>query len=197
VVSNLSSTRVALLAGVALVLASGTAAGAAALITGKQVQNGSLTGRDVRDASVRGADVKDGSLTPTDVLGGLAGPAGPAGPQGPAGPKGVNGPAGAVGLTGAQGPTGATGSPGANGTSGLEYVTVGNSVAAGAREFWAANCPAGKKAVGGGVSSTSPNKDVRVVETAPLDNLAGWWVGVHNLNGTAKNSYAWAVCVTG
>ena len=37
---------------------------------------------------------------------------------------------------------------------------------------------------------------VTVRESAALDNGADWWVGVHNGNGVAKNSYVWAVCLT-
>jgi hypothetical protein len=64
-----------------------------------------------------------------------------------------------------------------------------------ATEFWGAECPAGKKVTGGGVSSDAPAL-VTVRESAALDNGAGWWVGVHNGNGVAKNSYVWAVCIT-
>ena len=68
-------------------------------------------------------------------------------------------------------------------------------MAAGTTEFWGAECPAGKKVTGGGVSSDAPAL-VTVRESAALDNGAGWWVGVHNGNGVAKNSYVWAVCIT-
>ena len=133
------------------------------------VKNESLTGLDIRNGTVKGADVKDGSLTKDDFTGTLAGPGpGPPGPQGPQGPSGV---------------------------SGIEYVVVGESVTAGTTEFWGAECPAGKKVTGGGVSSDAPAL-VTVRESAALDNGAGWWVGVHNGNGVAKNSYVWAVCIT-
>ena len=92
-------------------------------------------------------------------------------------------------------PTSRTGQQGPSGVSGIEYVVVGESVAAGTTEFWGAQCPAGKKVTGGGVSSDAPAL-VTVRESAALDNGAGWWVGVHNGNGVAKNSYVWAVCIT-
>lgn len=57
-------------------LATAGTAGAAAVIDGRDVKNGSLTGRDVRNRS----------LTPTDFRGSVRGPQGPAGPQGPPGP---------------------------------------------------------------------------------------------------------------
>jgi len=57
-------------------LATAGTAGAAAVIDGGDVKNGSLTGKDV----------KNRSLTPTDFRGSVRGPQGPAGPQGPPGP---------------------------------------------------------------------------------------------------------------
>lgn len=56
-----------LAAAVLLVVAMAGSATAAALITGKDVKNGSLTGKDVKDRSLTGKDVKDRSLTGADV----------------------------------------------------------------------------------------------------------------------------------
>ena len=183
-------TRFVVLVAAGLIVASGATAGAANLITGQSVKNESLTGRDVRNGSLAGADIRDGSLTKDDFSGTLAGPQGPAGPAGPQGPAG---PKGATGATGAPGQAGAPGAPGAPGISGLQYVVTGESVSGNATEFWSAECPAGTKVLGGGVSSTNPVV-VTVRETAALDNGAGWYVGVHNGQAAAQNSYAWAVC---
>jgi hypothetical protein len=57
--------------------------GVRALITGKDVRNGSLTGRDVRNRSITAAD-----LAPGVVRAGQQGSQGPAGERGPAGPAG-------------------------------------------------------------------------------------------------------------
>ncbi len=186
---NRSHTRFVLLAAAVLVVASSATAGAAALITGQGVKNESLTGQDIRNGSIKGADVKDGSLTKDDFSGSLAGPQGPQGPEGPAGPKGATGAQGPQGSQGAQGPQGPSG------VSGIEYVVVGNDIAGNSTEFWGAECPAGKKVLGGGVSSNAPNL-MTVRESAALDNGAGWWVGIHNGNGNLQTSYAWAVCMT-
>jgi hypothetical protein len=52
----------------AIVLICGaTTAGAAKLITGSDVKDGSLTGKDVKNGSLTGKDVKNGSLTGKDV----------------------------------------------------------------------------------------------------------------------------------
>ena len=183
-------TRFVLLAAAGLVVASTATAGAADLLTGKDVKNESLTGKDIRNGTISGADVRDGSLTKDDFSGSLVGPQGPEGPQGPAGPKGTTG---APGTPGAPGEPGTPGAPGAPGVSALEYVVTGNSVNAKSTEYWAAECPVGKKVLGGGVSSIEPDF-VTVRESAALDAGAGWWVGVYNDKASAQNSYAWAVC---
>jgi hypothetical protein len=80
---------------VALFVALGGSAYAAATITGASVKDGSLTGRDVKDRSLGKRDFRAGAL-----------PAGPRGATGPAGPQGVAGPVGPAG------PQGAAGTPG-------------------------------------------------------------------------------------
>jgi hypothetical protein len=107
----------------AVLLASATSAGAAALIDGGDVKNSSLTGKDV----------KNKSLTKKDFRGSVRGPRGAQGPQGPQGPQGIAGPQGAQGLRGAAGATNVTVRVGA--------VELGDSTAA---------CNAGERAVGGG-----------------------------------------------
>lgn len=180
-------TRVVLVAAAAIVLAGTATAGAADLFTGKDVKNESLTGKDVRNGTISGTDVRDGSLTKDDFSGSLVGPQGP---QGPEGPKGATGAQGVPGTPGAPGQPGEQGPPG---LSAIEYVTVVNSVAGDSTEFWQADCPAGKKVLGGGVSSTEPGL-VYIRESAALDFGAGWYVGIYNDKATAQNSYAWAVC---
>lgn len=80
-----------LVAVVATVLVCAATAGAAAVIDGADVRNGSLTGRDV----------KDRSLTKRDFQGSVRGPQGP---QGPPGAAGARGPAGATNVTVRSGP---------------------------------------------------------------------------------------------
>lgn len=64
-------------------------AGAAQLITGADIKNGSVTGKDIKNRSLVGKDFAAGQL-----------------PSGPAGPAGETGPAGPQGPIGEQGPTG-------------------------------------------------------------------------------------------
>jgi len=71
-------------------LVAAASAGATSLITGADVQNGTLTGKDLKQGSVKFSDLSDkakGKLT----VPGPAGPAGPTGQQGPAGPEGEPG----------------------------------------------------------------------------------------------------------
>ena len=63
-------------------------AGAAKLITGKQVRNGSLTGADIKAGSLGTDRLSPGARS---SLKGDAGPAGAVGPQGPAGADGADG----------------------------------------------------------------------------------------------------------
>ena len=105
------------------VLSSATTAGAAAVIDG----------RDVRDGSLTGADVKNRSLSKKDFRGPVRGAPGPPGPPGAPGARGPQGP---------PGPAGAAGAPGAtNVTVRLGPVSMGESTA---------TCDPGERATGGG-----------------------------------------------
>jgi hypothetical protein len=56
----------------AIVLICGaTTAGAAKLITGSDVKDGSLTGKDIKNGSLSGKDVKDGTVAMKDLKGGV------------------------------------------------------------------------------------------------------------------------------
>ena len=69
--------RFAVLAAVALVVSVAGSAGAAALVTSRQIKDGTVTGRDIHAHTITRADIKDGSLQPQDFLGGsVTGPAG-------------------------------------------------------------------------------------------------------------------------
>ncbi len=95
---RLSTHAIGLLA---LFVALGGSAYAAATITGSSVKDGSLTGRDVKDRSLTKRDFRAGTLP--------AGRQGAPGPQGAAGPQGVAGPAGQAGPAGSAGPQGEPG----------------------------------------------------------------------------------------
>ncbi len=162
------------LAVLVLLVAMAGSATASALITGKDIKDGTVTGKDLRNASVTGKDVKDGSLTQQDFSGSLQGPQGPAGPEGPVGPQGPQG---------------------TPGVSGYEHRVEGVRIPQRAVGHQDAFCPAGKFAVGGGVSSTAPSQ-VRIVESAPQNAGTGWTAGIYNTSATAAvTAYVWAICV--
>ena len=77
-------TSAHLIAAVALVLAMGGSATAAAMITGAQVKNGSLTGQDIKNRSLGLKDIGKSDIAD------LQGPRGERGPVGPMGPAGVS-----------------------------------------------------------------------------------------------------------
>ena len=132
----------AIVAGLSLVLVTGGTAGAAKLLTGK----------DIKDNSITSADVRDRSLTPADFNGSVVGPAGPAGPQGAPGTPGAPGPKGDTGAIGPVGPAGPAGPIGPTGISGYELRIQRQDVPARDFRSWEVRCTGDKKAFGGGVS---------------------------------------------
>ena len=149
-----------------------------------QLKSGSVTDTKIRKHSLTATDFKVGEL-----------PAGQPGPQGPQGVQGV------------QGTPGTPGPQGVPGLSGYEIVAGnGATVAANATGYDVANCPTGKKAIGGGFTPYGGGKPTPVgkaaqlgmVVSAPVDGANGsaWWVGVNNLSGSATQVYAYAVCAS-
>lgn len=145
----------------ALVVGGGTAT-AAQLVTGEDVQNGSLTNADVKNESLTHRDIENESLLSRDIQNGHVRneDLSPrlqdklerrtrAGTQGPAGPKGEPGPAGAKGEDGVSGyesigpplaPWKVDTDP-ANRQTGFHDIVV--------------NCPPGKVAISGGIETTN------------------------------------------
>ena len=130
-----------------------------------QLRAGAVTGAKVRNGTLTAAKFKPGQL-----------PAGPQGLRGETGPAGPAGPAGAPGL------------------SGVEVVkSAGLPIAVGEQKGSTATCPAGKRVIGGGAStSTQP--------------LAFRWLGpagdttylatARNVGTQADTLYVWALCAT-
>ncbi len=121
---------------------------------------------------------------------GTVGPQGPMGPIGPAGPAGPQGPTGPAGL---QGPTGPQGAAGPGGFSGVEKID------ADIWNAWAdtdgtvvAQCPAGKKVLGGGF--TFHPIIGRVAESRPSADRTAWVVHYTHLGASQGWLGAWALC---
>ena len=136
------------------------------------------------------------------------GPQGPKGDPGPTGAPGATGATGATGQQGVQGPKGDAGTNGTNGTngvSGYEVVTGPDQNIAGAGTASSASvrCPAGKKAVGGGVSTTSGWAYVNSSYPYSDATSSGWAVSVgfdsggSSFGGFTPTMRPYAICITG
>jgi hypothetical protein len=152
------------LAVLATALVCAATAGAAQLIDGGDVRNGTLTGRDVKDRSLTKRDFR-GSVRGPRGRRGPRGLPGAAGPQGPPGPAGARGPAGATNVTVRSGPVG-----------------LGSSIA---------ECAPGERAVGGGGDVSGPGW---LFNSRPNVAATGWGVEADAADGTPVEVQAWVVC---
>jgi hypothetical protein len=188
--SRRHSTAVAYLA---LFAALGGSAYAAVTVTGENIKDGTITGKDVKNRSL---DTKELSTKALSSLRAKSGPAGPPGPKGDSGKQGAAGPMGTTGPkgeTGPAGPQGPAGPRGASGISGWEYrVSPGTGLPADDNRTSQVNCPSGKKALGGGGSSTYPG--AYLWASAPTDPGTGWVTQYHNDGTFAATVYAWVIC---
>jgi hypothetical protein len=142
-----------------------------------QLKQKAVTAPKIAGSAITGVKVKNGTLMAADFKAGQL----PAGTQGPKGDKGD---------PGVQGVKGDTGSPG---ISGYEVVQ-GNGVNLnpGAEGLSNAFCPAGKKAVGGGVSG---NARLAIINSFP--NGGTWWmVFARNVGQSGGSFAAYAVCAS-
>ena len=196
------STAVAYLA---LFAALGGSSYAAATITGNNIKNGTITGKDVKDHTLGTNKL---SATALRSLAGQQGPAGPQGPKGEGGERGPAGPTGATGLkgdtgpkgdtapkgdTGPAGPQGPAGAAGPSGIGGWEYKrSDGIDIPPDSGASRQVDCPVGKKALGGGASSTGSR--AYVSDSAPTNGATGWQTWYTNTGSYAVTVYAWVIC---
>ena len=126
---------------------------------------------------------------------GPAGPAGATGAQGPKGDTGAAGPQGPAGPMGPQGPQGPQGLPGTNGVSGWQQVSVDWVMPAVGQVFAPyAECPAGKKATGGGWFGPWSN-EVAIARSEPAGSF--YSMIVRNLSTPLPNYIrVTVICVT-
>lgn len=160
----------------------------------------------IGDAVMRDACKKHDNLITINPNGGpqgIPGEIGPIGPQGPIGLTGTTGPQGIQGIqglqgykgdqgdtgpTGPQGPTGQAGANGLNGVSGWERIQgdVSNNGTA------IANCPIGKKVIGGGYNTPDHN-NISPSSNWPIDDDT-WMVTIKDVGNTSLQAYA--ICIT-
>lgn len=172
----------------ALLVAMSGSAVAASLITSKQIKDGTI-------------QTKDLSKRARSALNGVRGPAGPAGLTGPQGPNGETGTAGAAGKDGAPGKDGLIGS------ATVQRKTFG-TLADGATGTETVSCPAGQKAIGGGVRSDGYG--IGLVEASRPsvgdfgipssgDTFDGWRATVVNppdIGGASITPDVWVICAS-
>jgi hypothetical protein len=134
---------------VALVVATAGTATAARLITGAQIETGTITSRNIKNNTIRSRDVRNHSLLARDFRAG----------QLPRGPRG---------FTGAPGPRGPAGPAGQNGTNGfgvLQYPFDTDVISTGTSEELDATCPAGTFPTGGAASAFDDTTGTDVGQT--------------------------------
>lgn len=158
-VTSPAGIRFVILAAVALVVSLAGSAAATALITGRQIKDGTVTRSDIHDHTITGGDLRDGSLRARDFAGGRV-----IGPTGPAGDAGLPGPPGPAGL------------------SGIEYAVTTFTVDPDSYLSKEAPCATdGKVAIAGGETSDRP-EDTRLEDSAPNDTHTGWVITARNNN---------------
>ena len=125
----------------------------------------------LKNNSVNSAKVKNASLRAADFAPGQI----PTGPQGPAGP---------------QGPPG---------TAGLQLISGSGASNSSSPKSQQQDCPAGKRAVGGGGVITGSATNTFLSTSRPTDAGTGWVATGRESSGGNAGSWAvqtWVVCVT-
>ena len=157
-----------------------------------QLKANAVTSLKVRDGSIRPVDVRAGALPagPPGAQGakGDTGPKGDKGDKGERGPKGEIGPRGPAGPQGAAGPAGAAGPPG---VSGRRARTATFDVPANGTRTGGVQCPAGQRALGGGVM-TSNASHTSVRQSGPAGAVNGWLATVGST--VAVTAHVWVIC---
>jgi hypothetical protein len=116
--------------------------------------------------------------------------------QGPQGEPGSQGEVGPAGPEGAAGPTGETGAAGTNGVSGYVFIqSIFRPVPTGPSDH-ALNCPAGKRAVGGGYRIETGHQFVKVDWDTPIDGGLGWFLRLQNSGAQAFSISMYVMCAT-
>ncbi len=167
--------------------------------TSYAVATGSIDSREIKNNSVRSKDVRNATLQAKDFAAGQLPSSGPAGPQGEQGPKGE------TGEQGDPGPQGLPGAAGADGVSGYEHVSTAltsTSLPPNAFTLRTVSCPAGKVAVGGGVSTIGTDATVArhfLIQLSARSSAepGTWQIAVRN-TGTATHTVQTvvsAICV--
>ena len=172
-----------------LFVALGGSSYAALKVGSKQIVNNSVRSKDIRNNQVSTRDVKNGSLLSQDFKPGQL-------PAGPRGAQGFPGATGAAGPKGDAGAAGAPGAPGVPGVSGYQRVVSSNEFNPPGQQTQASvDCPAGKRVLGGGVS-TGGGIDHSVNASYP-SSVTRWTVWMNNKGAAGAFIAAYAICGVG
>ena len=128
----------------------------------------------LKNNAVNSAKVRNGSLRAADFAPGQI-PAGPAGPQGPQGPQGP---------------------PGASGQQLISGSGASNSSSPKSQQQ---DCPAGKRALGGGGRLTGSTTNTFLSTSRPTDAGTGWVASGQESSAGNAGSWAvqtWVICAT-
>ena len=142
-------------------------------------------------AGQQGASGAQGLTGPKGATG-SQGPVGPKGDKGDAGPQGLQGPKGDkgdAGSQGLQGPKGDKGDPGQAGISGYERLSDYTAYDSTNVKTKVVQCPAGKRALGGGADADSAGPTAIVVSAPTLTNgiPTGWWAKARETTASAES----------
>jgi hypothetical protein len=127
---------------------------------------------------------------------GAPGAKGDTGAQGAAGAPGAKGDTGAQGAAGAAGAKGDTGAQGPAGLSGYQIVTAATGIPAGVAIVGTLPCPAGKKATGGGWTTTDNDFQVQVIGSGPTADGGAWTGGMYNAGTLTQQLTLTVMCIT-
>ena len=156
-----------------------------------QLKKGAVTGLKVKDGTLVTADFKAGTLPA-----GGQGPKGETGTPGAKGDPGAPGPKGDPGAAGAAGPKGDTGAAGSPGVSGWEKVLKApTAIVPGQINGSTAQCPAGKKALGGGFYASGGT--IAVTYSGPIGAAnTDWHVEGKNVDNQNAELQAFVICAS-
>jgi hypothetical protein len=167
----------------------------------------SVTGTAVAATLITSADIQDHTIQTRDIsaraMADLHGQRGVSGARGANGARGATGAPGTPGPPGAPGPAGATGAAGPAGPAGgpldpSRIVHVAGptfTLLAGQAgpTYYAAPCPSGAIALGGGFTITGT---VHVSSSQASDFQQGWQISADNPGWVTGTAQANAVCIT-
>ena len=152
-------------------LALGISLSGAAFAVSTALPRNSVGPAQLKNSAVNSLKVKNASLRGVDFAPGQI----PRGPQGPAGPQGP---------------------PGASGLQQISGSGVSNSSSPKSQQQ---ECPAGKRAVGGGAVLTGSTTNTFLWTSRPTDAGTGWIASGRESTGGNAGSWAvqtWVVCAT-